>query len=320
MYIFSDNDSNSCTYGDPGVSSAFEVIEIDPSDDEDDISYPNDVALKFRAPTNGNCSNSSPSATSLNHVNPYESSGASGPEVVTTTNGLDNSNWYEDKVDHNNLLPLPLPPPPEVTIEQCRSGNLNNKMPIIESIIPVNNNNDSHQQHNLNQQQQQQQQHLQQQYSNSNSTLPLHMTPILSGGGLSGGVTVGTSSSGSGNNLTPEISYTNGSGGNVKDLINAEVTIEPISSGNRGANHHSHHFHHQSTQSQLMNNIIVNDDNRKLPQNNAIPPVLTPMNGPIELYCLSLVDCLRAMPRSERERVKFEFAKILKDAIYKDEA
>ncbi|XP_014091970.2 uncharacterized protein Dlip3 isoform X1 [Bactrocera oleae] len=49
-------------------------------------------------------------------------------------------------------------------------------------------------------------------------------------------------------------------------------------------------------------------------------PVLTPINDPIELYCLSLVDSLRNMPRPERERVKFEFAKILKDAKYKDQS
>ncbi|XP_037954332.1 uncharacterized protein LOC119684374 isoform X2 [Teleopsis dalmanni] len=49
-------------------------------------------------------------------------------------------------------------------------------------------------------------------------------------------------------------------------------------------------------------------------------PVLTPINDPIELYCLSLVDSLRNMPRSERERVKFEFSKILKDAKYKDQS
>ncbi|XP_055854442.1 transcription factor Adf-1 [Episyrphus balteatus] len=38
----------------------------------------------------------------------------------------------------------------------------------------------------------------------------------------------------------------------------------------------------------------------------------------IEMYCLSLADSLRAMTRSERERVKFEFAHILKDAQYQD--
>lgn len=38
----------------------------------------------------------------------------------------------------------------------------------------------------------------------------------------------------------------------------------------------------------------------------------------IEMYCLSLADSLRAMTRSERERVKFEFANILKDAQYQD--
>lgn len=49
-------------------------------------------------------------------------------------------------------------------------------------------------------------------------------------------------------------------------------------------------------------------------------PVLTPINDPVELYCLSLVDSLRNMPRPERERVKFEFAKILKDAKYNDQS
>ncbi|XP_075168265.1 dorsal interacting protein 3 isoform X2 [Haematobia irritans] len=49
-------------------------------------------------------------------------------------------------------------------------------------------------------------------------------------------------------------------------------------------------------------------------------PTLQPINDPIELYCLSLVDCLRAMSRSERERVKFEFSKILKDAEYVDQS
>ncbi|XP_055907817.1 uncharacterized protein LOC129942774 [Eupeodes corollae] len=38
----------------------------------------------------------------------------------------------------------------------------------------------------------------------------------------------------------------------------------------------------------------------------------------IEMYCLSLADSFRAMSRSERERVKFEFANILKDAQYHD--
>ncbi|XP_065368280.1 uncharacterized protein Dlip3 [Calliphora vicina] len=60
--------------------------------------------------------------------------------------------------------------------------------------------------------------------------------------------------------------------------------------------------------------ISINSGKRKT------TPTLVPINNDaIELYCLSLVDCFRAMPRSERERVKFEFAKILKDAEYKDQ-
>lgn len=290
-------------YGDTGLTNAFEVIEIEPSDEDDEVTYAHDTSSKIGVPINGNCGNGSPNASI--HHNIYEPNGGSGPEVVTTTNDLCNSSWYEEKMDDSSILP----PPPEVTIEQCRSSNTNNKMSTIESILPVNNNNNNNHYHQ--QQQQQQHQHQQQQYSNS--TLPLHMAPIISGSGMSSGIAVAANSSGTGNNLTPEMSYTNGVGGNVKDLINAEVTIEPISGGNRGINQH----HHQSSQSQLINNIT---DNRKLSQNNEIPPVLTPINDPIELYCLSLVDCLRAMPRSERERVKFEFAKILKDAIYKDEA
>ena len=36
-----------------------------------------------------------------------------------------------------------------------------------------------------------------------------------------------------------------------------------------------------------------------------------------ELYCLSLAEPLRCMERKERERVKYEIAKIFKDAEYK---
>jgi len=37
---------------------------------------------------------------------------------------------------------------------------------------------------------------------------------------------------------------------------------------------------------------------------------------PLEMYCLSLVEPLSAMSVPERERVKFEFSKVLKDARY----
>lgn len=298
-----DNDSNGYMYADPAVNSAFEVIEIEPSDDDDESAYHNnEVANKFRVPSNGNCGHRSPSAGSSGHHNPYEPSGGSGPDVVTTTNDLGNgTNWYEEKMDEGSLLP----PPPEITIEQCRSGN-GCKMPTIESVLPGNGGG-----------------HHQQQ---SQPQMPLHMTPLM-GGGRGGGATAGPGSVVSGNILTPELVYANGGGAsNVKDLINAEVTIEPISGGNRGVGHHHHlhqHHHqqqqpHSSAQQQLLDNVV--GDNRKPLSSNELPPVLTPINDPIELYCLSLVDCLRAMPRSERERVKFEFAKILKDAVYKDEA
>lgn len=89
-------------------------------------------------------------------------------------------------------------------------------------------------------------------------------------------------------------------------LSNGEVTIEPI--------YKSAH----SRRTAPAGDIMANAAKRKA---MAAPlPTLTPINDPIELYCLSLVDTLRSMPRSERERVKFEFASILKDAKYKDEA
>ena len=85
---------------------------------------------------------------------------------------------------------------------------------------------------------------------------------------------------------------------------NGEVTLEAIPS--------------QRKRPLAPEEIITNATKRKAM--NAPIPVLTPINDPIELYCLSLVDSLRNMPRSERERVKFEFAKILKDAKYKNES
>ncbi|XP_017961870.1 glycosyltransferase-like protein gnt13 [Drosophila navojoa] len=89
-------------------------------------------------------------------------------------------------------------------------------------------------------------------------------------------------------------------------LSNGEVTIEPIYKAAL------------TRRSAPGKDIMANAAKRKA---MAAPvPRLAPINDPIELYCLSLVDTLRSMPRSERERVKFEFANILKDAKYKDEA
>lgn len=89
-------------------------------------------------------------------------------------------------------------------------------------------------------------------------------------------------------------------------LSNGEVTIEPIYKAAL------------TRRSASGRDIMANAAKRKA---MAAPlPRLAPINDPIELYCLSLVDTLRSMPRSERERVKFEFASILKDAKYKDEA
>ncbi|KAH8402055.1 hypothetical protein KR009_009487, partial [Drosophila setifemur] len=87
-------------------------------------------------------------------------------------------------------------------------------------------------------------------------------------------------------------------------LSNGEVTIEPIykpAACNRRT---------------VPSDFLRNPAKRKA---TPVLPTLSPYNDPIELYCLSLVDTLRSMPRSERERVKFEFAGILKDAKYKDE-
>ncbi|XP_017146454.1 uncharacterized protein LOC108158551 [Drosophila miranda] len=88
-------------------------------------------------------------------------------------------------------------------------------------------------------------------------------------------------------------------------LSNGEVTIEPI-------------YKSGATRRPAASDIMGNAAKRKAMV--APLPSLAPINDPIELYCLSLVDSLRSMPRSERERVKFEFANILKDAKYKDES
>lgn len=85
----------------------------------------------------------------------------------------------------------------------------------------------------------------------------------------------------------------------------SEVTIQPISS----ASIFKRQFN-LSPKDQALSNF---------PKSKAIPRSTQINNDPIELYCLSLADCLKAMPRSERERVKYEFAKILKDAHYKDQ-
>lgn len=81
----------------------------------------------------------------------------------------------------------------------------------------------------------------------------------------------------------------------------SEVTIQPLPSTSLGLKRSPDH--------NATNNI----------KRKAVTTLTSVNSDPIELYCLSLVDCFRAMPRSERERVKFEFAKILKDANYKDQ-
>ncbi|XP_016985991.1 uncharacterized protein LOC108049354 [Drosophila rhopaloa] len=89
-------------------------------------------------------------------------------------------------------------------------------------------------------------------------------------------------------------------------LSNGEVTIEPI-------------YKPAATRRTLPSDFLSNPFKRKATE-TPLQPQVTPYSDPIELYCLSLVDTLRSMPRSERERVKFEFASILKDAKYKDES
>ncbi|KAI8039699.1 uncharacterized protein LOC128253872 [Drosophila gunungcola] len=92
-------------------------------------------------------------------------------------------------------------------------------------------------------------------------------------------------------------------------LSNGEVTIEPI-------------YKPAATRRTLPSDFLSNPFKRKAAEAPLLQSQVTttPYSDPIELYCLSLVDTLRNMPRSERERVKFEFASILKDAKYKDES
>ncbi|XP_039483545.1 uncharacterized protein LOC120446590 [Drosophila santomea] len=93
---------------------------------------------------------------------------------------------------------------------------------------------------------------------------------------------------------------------NNHSLSNGEVTIEPI-------------YKPAAVRRTLPSDFLTNPFKRKASRAPLQTQVTPSFNDPIELYCLSLVDTLRSMPRSERERVKFEFASILKDAKYKDE-
>ncbi|EDW73798.1 uncharacterized protein Dwil_GK19649 [Drosophila willistoni] len=92
-------------------------------------------------------------------------------------------------------------------------------------------------------------------------------------------------------------------------LSNGEITIEPI-------------YKPKVTRraATMCSSEIMSSNASKRKAMPAPFSSITPISDPIELYCLSLVDTLRSMPRSERERVKFEFANILKDAKYRDES
>ncbi|XP_017473938.1 PREDICTED: uncharacterized protein LOC108364668 [Rhagoletis zephyria] len=99
---------------------------------------------------------------------------------------------------------------------------------------------------------------------------------------------------------------------------NGEASLNPIPKQTATSSTLGHQNDVDSVDKSTPNDIVSNATKRK-----SMPapfPVLTPINDPIELYCLSLVDSLRNMARAERERVKFEFAKILKDAKYNDQS
>ncbi|KAH8254005.1 hypothetical protein KR032_007923 [Drosophila birchii] len=105
-------------------------------------------------------------------------------------------------------------------------------------------------------------------------------------------------------------------------LSNGEVTIEPIykAAASRRTIPSEFLVNPAATRRTLPSEFLANPAKRKAAAPPALNPQPSPFSDPIELYCLSLVDTLRSMPRSERERVKFEFASILKDAKYKDES
>ncbi|XP_037806905.1 uncharacterized protein LOC119600601 [Lucilia sericata] len=113
--------------------------------------------------------------------------------------------------------------------------------------------------------------------------------------------------------LTPILTTITKNGNEMNSISNgntqlySEVTIQPIL---RAPSPLKRPLTISPTQDQMLTNSVKRKNTSALATLNT---------DPIELYCLSLVDCFRAMPRSERERVKFEFAKILKDAHYKDQ-
>ncbi|XP_013100564.1 uncharacterized protein LOC106082540 [Stomoxys calcitrans] len=245
-YNGSDNDSNSFMYPDnllTAVSSTYEVIELDQSDDEGNGDYMTDVSA-FLAPMK-DTADDCPEDPYAQPDNFDDSRTAKSPTPTTTTDG-------NPKQSRNRNAKIS----PSHNTKQNKSGS---------------NTPDSHR------------------------SSPL-LTPLNSTNNHNGGTT--TVKNGETHNLA---------NGSTPTL--SEITIQPLSAPTSSTSSSK-----KRPSTVPPEEIMTNAAKRKA------TPTLQPINDPIELYCLSLVDCLRAMSRSERERVKFEFSKILKDAQYIDQA
>ncbi|XP_061391488.1 uncharacterized protein LOC133326892 [Musca vetustissima] len=265
-----DTDSNSYMYPDnlsTTVSSTFEVIELDQSDDDEggNSEYMPDVSA-FLAPMND---------ITTDPEDPY----------ARPDNADDN---VKNEIRNS----------PTTTTASNNDGDF--KMTITPEIhIHDENQNSPHQSK------------LGSNSPDSQRSSPL-LTPMSDGRGV--GIKRNTNGDGGDYKTTAVSKLSNGIGGNTPTL-SSEITIKPLSAATSSSSSSSLKKRPSSTRpDELVTNVVLK---RKPSGSSSL--IQTP-NDPIELYCLSLVDCLRAMSRSERERVKFEFSKILKDARYVDQS
>ncbi|XP_073813413.1 dorsal interacting protein 3 isoform X2 [Musca autumnalis] len=260
-----DNDPKSYMYPDnynTAVSSSYEVIELDQSDDEDgNNDYMPDVSA-FLAPMNDITDPEDPYARPDN-LDETKNDIRNSPTTTTTSNNEDFKITITPDIPPNESSSSP---------RDTKTGGRGNNSPDSQRSSPL-------------------------------------LTPMNDGSS--------SNENSNGNNTTNNNDGKHGiskfTNGGVATPTLSEVTIKPLassSSSSSGANTSLKKRPSSTRPEEIMQHYAK----RKA------APTLQPINDAIELYCLSLVDCLRAMSRSERERVKFEFSKILKDAQYMDQS
>lgn len=247
--ITPDTDSNSYMYPDnlsTTVSSTYEVIELDQSDDDDgNHEYMPDVSA-FLAP--------------MHDITDPEDPYARPDNAEDSKNNIRNS---PTTTTHSNNDDFKMTITPDMPVHERRSPNA------VKRGTP-----DSHGSSPL-----------LTPMNDENSNGKIKITKLCNGGGTAASL--------------------------------SEVTIQPLSSSttSSSAPNSSLALKKRRPSSTRPDELVYNVAKRR-----PGPGPSQSINDPIDMYCLSLADCLRAMSRSERERVKFEFSKILKDAHYVDQS